>query len=374
MIFEEFEFAAYCRHVGVYSRISTTWSPHGAAAAHLADIDTGPAFNAYNDVSNLFGGPPRPLEAAHLPTECLLLIDSGYSHTMITPLINGRPVQQAIRRLDIGGKFLTNFLKEQLSVQQLNVMDETYMVNELKETTCFVSDDFRRDLERTWKGGMRDRRILDPSIVVEYVLPDYETVHKGIVRPHNLAGLKRKGSDPELGPKSGRPEPFVTLGNQRFLVPELLFNPSDIGMKEAGLPTVIMESLDAMPAALRPAMLANVVLVGGNVLLPGFVERLLVHIPLPPKIMLIFARTRELRQLAPSEYNVRVVRAPEYVKSWSPFVNFCLINFSPTKSTWLGASVMANHRETLSSLLVTREEYLEHGGNWVLKKFATSSR
>jgi actin-related protein 6 len=318
MIFEEFEFASYCRHVGAYSRISMAWSPHGAAAAHLADINTGPAFNAYNEVTTLLGGPSQPQNAAHLPVECLLLIDSGYSHTTIMPLINGRPVQQAIRRLDVGGKLLTNFLKEQLSIQQLNVMDETYMVNELKETTCFVSDDFRRDLERTWKGGMRDRRIVDPSIVVEYVLPDYETAHKGIIRPHNPAGLKKKGSDPELGPKSGRPEPFVTLGNQRFLVPELLFSPSDIGMKEAGLPNVIMESLDAMPAALRPAMIANVLLVGGNVLIPGFTERLLVHVTLSPKFMLISARTLELRQLAPSEYNVRIARAPEYANSYLP--------------------------------------------------------
>jgi actin-related protein 6 len=278
MIFEEFEFASYGRHVGSYTRPRCTRRPHGAAAAQFANITSGPSFNAFNDIGTLFGGPSRPQDAAHLPAECLLLIDSGYSHSTVTPLINGRPVQQAIRRLDIGGKFLTNFLKEQLSIQQLNVMDETYMVNELKETTCFVTDDFRRDHEQTWKGGMRDRRTVDPSIVVEYVLPDYETVHKGVVRPHNPTTSKNKGSDAEPGAKSGRPEPFVILGNQRFLVPELLFSPSDIGLKEAGLPAVIMESLDAMPPGLRPGMLANVLLVGGNVLIPGFMERLLVFL------------------------------------------------------------------------------------------------
>jgi actin-related protein 6 len=321
MIFEEFEFASYCRHVGAYSRI-LTWPPHGAAAAHFTDIVTGPAFNAYNDIITLFDGPSRARETSFAPAECLLLIDSGYSHTTITPLINGRPVQQAIRRLDVGGKFLTNFLKEQLSIQQLNVMDETYMVNELKETTCFVSDNFRRDLERTWKGGMRDRRTVDPSIVVEYVLPDYETANKGVIRPHNPAGLRKKGSDSDLGGKAGRPEPFVTLGNQRFIIPELIFSPSDIGMKEAGLPTVIMESMGAMPAGLRPAMLANVMLVGGNVLMPGFMERLCVHVLYLSKIRLTFGRTRELRQIAPSEYNVRVATAPEYAVSDKPQLPF----------------------------------------------------
>jgi actin-related protein len=35
---------------------------------------------------------------------------------------------------------------------------------------------------------------------------------------------------------------------------------------------------------------------------------------------------------------------------------------------------MANHRETLNSLVITRDEYLEHGGNWLLKKFAAPGR
>ena len=66
----------------------------------------------------------------------------------------------------------------------------------------------------------------------------------------------------------------MTLGNERFSVPELLFNPGDIGMKQAGLPESIMQSLKSVPTALWAAMLANIYIVGGNAKLKNFAERL----------------------------------------------------------------------------------------------------
>jgi actin-related protein 6 len=174
--------------------------------------------------------------------------------------------------LGIGGKFLTNYLKEQLSIRAFYAMDETYVVNELKESVCFVSEEFSHHLDATWKGGKRDRHKVDTSVVIDYVLPDYETIHHGIIRPHDPSAAK-KGSA-LLGQPSR--EKVVTLGNERFIIPELLFNPGDVGMKEAGLPAVIMESVEALPEGLRPAMLVNMVLVGGNANIPGLHERLYV--------------------------------------------------------------------------------------------------
>lgn len=248
-----------------------------SSAAHttlcLLTLLKGPALNAYNNIHTLFNDGNR-VQDKHQPAECLLVIDSGYSHTTVTPLINGRPAQQAIRRLDIGGKFLTNYLKEQLSIRAFYAMDETYVVNELKESASFVSEQFKHDLDASWKGGKRDRREVDTSIVVDYVLPDYETIHHGTIRRHDPLAEKR-GSAP-LGQPSR--EKVVTLGNERFAIPELLFNPGDVGMKEAGLPAMVMESLEALPEGLRPAMLVNMVLVGGNANIPGLQQRLHVHI------------------------------------------------------------------------------------------------
>ena len=51
------------------------------------------------------------------------------------------------RRIDIGGKLLTNHLKELVSYRQWNMMDETYIINDVKEACCYVSTDFAKDME-----------------------------------------------------------------------------------------------------------------------------------------------------------------------------------------------------------------------------------
>jgi actin-related protein 6 len=150
------------------------------------------------------------------------------------------------------------------------MLDETYLLNEIKEAVSFVSPAFSTDLERTWKGGVSDRRQLDPSIVLDYVLPNYEHSAQGFARPHDPVKARRKLLQPLDGPR----EDILPVGNERFAVPELLFTPSDIGLQEAGLPEAIMQSMSVLPRALQAGMLANVVVVGGNSLISGFMERL----------------------------------------------------------------------------------------------------
>jgi actin-related protein 6 len=43
--------------------------------------------------------------------------------------------------------------------------------------------------------------------------------------------------------------------------------------------------------------------------------------------------------------------------------------FSPIKSTWLGGATMATNHERLKTHLVTRQQYLEHGQNWLHRRF-----
>lgn len=275
-----------------------------------------------------------------LPAEILLLIDSGYSHTTVTPLFRGRPLHSAIRRLDIGGKFLTNYLKELISIRHYNMMDETHLVNEIKEACCYVSSDFKNDLEKTWKGGLADRRNRDlvaDGIVKDYVLPDYNKHTKGFMRDHDpsVAGKMKKlakgGAVPDVQ------EDILTMGNERFVVPELLFSPGDIGLKAPGLADMVMQSLSGLPVGLWPGLLANIVVVGGNARIVGFLERL----------------EKEVRMLAPAECVVRVARPVD-----------------PITSTWHGGANLARDEEALKKLSVTRQEYEEHGAGWVARKFA----
>jgi len=220
-------------------------------------------------------------------------------------------------------------------------MEETYLLNEIKEAVSYVSpsaQQFSKDLERTWKGRMGDKRTLDSSIVLDYVLPDYEGAIHGYARPHDpMQSRMRRGLQPLQGPR----EDVLPLGNERFAVPELLFNPSDIGIQEAGLPVAVMESLGVLPEALKAAMLANIVVVGGNSLITGFVERL----------------ESELRSLVPTDYLLNVTKAED-----------------PIKHSWLGAARFASQPALLKQVLVEKAEYDERGSTWLAKKFSGNEK
>ncbi|KAL4787551.1 actin family [Aspergillus varians] len=300
----------------------------------------GPSLNSWNEIQSIFEDPvlQQPSSAVS-PTECLLVVDSGYSHTIVTPVYKGQPLQRGIRRLDLGGKHLTNYLKELVSMRQYNMVDETYIMNEVKESVCFVSNDFGGDLERTWKGN-RKRGQPDPGegVVVDYVLPDPNGGKRGFMRPHDpLLGTKKKKAVLAGASAEQLSEDVLVLGNERFTVPEVLFTPSDIGMKSAGISDSILQSLSVLPTGLHPAFLANVLVVGGNSLLPGFMERL----------------ETELRQIASAECIVRVRRPKD-----------------PIRSTWLGASRLATNKAELKKMAITRQEYQENGSAWAGRKFS----
>ncbi|KAL4932284.1 actin family protein [Aspergillus undulatus] len=300
----------------------------------------GPSLNAWNEVQSLFEDPvlSQP-DSTIWPTECLLVVDSGYSHTIVTPVYKGQPLQRGIRRLDLGGKHLTNYLKELVSMRQYNMVDETYIMNEVKESVCFVSNDFSGDLERTWKGN-RKRGQPDPGdgVVVDYVLPDPNGGKRGFMRPHDpLLGSKKRKAVLAGASAEQISEDVLVLGNERFTVPEILFTPSDVGMNSAGIPDIILQSLSVLPTGMHPAFLANVLVVGGNSLLPGFMERL----------------ETELRQIASAECVVRVRRPKD-----------------PIRSAWLGASRLATNKEELKRMAITRQEYQENGSAWTGRKFS----
>jgi actin-related protein 6 len=250
---------------------------------------------------------------------------------------SGRLIQSGVRRLTVGGKLLTNYFKELASLRHYNMMDETYLLNEVKEAVAFVApstQQFSKDLERTWKGRVGDKRTLDSTIVVDYVLPDYERAIHGYARPHDPSQLRmRRGLQPLQGPR----EDLLPVGNERFAVPELLFNPTDIGLQEPGIPGAIMQSLSVLPQALKAGMLANIVVVGGNALIKGFMERL----------------ELELRALVPAEFELNISKAED-----------------PIKHTWLGAARFASQPGLLKEMLVTKAEYDERGSTWLTKKFA----
>ncbi|KAF7559134.1 hypothetical protein G7046_g5027 [Stylonectria norvegica] len=309
MVFEEYGFASYYRGIG-----ST--------------------FNAYHDIQSVFRTPKDTAAAANTPAESVLVIDSGYSHTVVTPVLLGQPLHSAIRRLDVGGKLLTNYLTRLISVRHFDMRNDTYIVNEMKEAACYISADFKSDLEKTWKGTRGERRadyLSGADVTKDYILPDFHVRSKGVLC--NYDASRHSKARKAAGQSE---EDALTLRNERFTVPELIFNPSDIGMRQPGLADLVQQSLNELPEGLWPSLLANIVVVGGNALFDGFIQRL----------------QKEVVQRFPDDCIVRVARPAD-----------------PITNTWLGGANLANHSR-IDKLAVTKQEYEEHGAGWVARKFA----
>uniref|UniRef100_A0A8D2GUD6 Actin-related protein 6 n=1 Tax=Urocitellus parryii TaxID=9999 RepID=A0A8D2GUD6_UROPR len=230
------------------------------------------------------------------PSElCCIIVDSGYSFTHIVPYCRSKKKKEAIIRINVGGKLLTNHLKEIISYRQLHVMDETHVINQVKEDVCYVSQDFYRDMDIAKLKGEEN------TVMIDYVLPDFSTIKKGFCKPREEMVLSGKY-------KSG--EQILRLANERFAVPEILFNPSDIGIQEMGIPEAIVYSIQNLPEVYS-----------------------------------------EVRCLTPTDYDVSVV-LPE----------------NPITYAWEGGKLISEN-DDFEDMVVTREDYEENGHSVCEEKF-----
>lgn len=79
--------------------------------------------------------------------QCSLVVDCGFSFTHAAPVFQNFTLNYGVKRIDLGGKALTNYLKELVSFRAVNVMEETFIMDDVKENLCFVSLDVPRDLQ-----------------------------------------------------------------------------------------------------------------------------------------------------------------------------------------------------------------------------------
>ena len=242
-------------------------------------------------------------------------------------------------------------------MRYFDLHQDTKIVNDIKEDTCFVSRDLKTDMEKTWKGnkGRRkhnpvtngndgtepnDKEATKEDARVDYVLPDGIHLLRGYSMPHDpTAAAARKRKLNATAPES---EASMTLGNERFAVPEIVFRPSDIGSKQPGLADCVLQSLAVLPQLVQATMLSNVLVVGGNAKIPGFVDRV----------------QEEIRTRVKTEWAVRVRKMED-----------------PVKSSWLGGARLASrHHDVVREFGITREKYLEHGSAWMARKFLTGNK
>ncbi|CAG9807802.1 unnamed protein product [Chironomus riparius] len=250
------------------------------------------------------------------PPLCCVVIDVGYSFSHIVPFVKGKKVLSAIRRIDIGGKLLTNHLKEVISYRFLNVMDESFVINQMKEDSCFVSQDFNADM------AMAKKKYPENKTIREYVLPDCTTIRRGYLQ---TPGTAKKGDDYQV----------IRLNNERFTVPELLFHPSDLGINQMGIAEATVDAINACPEETRPHLYANIIVMGGSSKFPGIRNRL----------------QKDIRSMAPEIFTVSV----------------SIPDDDPLTYAWYGSQFLANDPE-FDNLSISRQDYEENGVRGVLNE------
>ncbi|GAB6018585.1 Actin- protein 6 [Chamberlinius hualienensis] len=253
------------------------------------------------------------------PSElCCVVVDCGYSFTHITPYYKGKKLKGSIRRIDVGGKLLTNYLKDVISYRQLHVMDETYVMNQVKEDVCYVSTEFYQDMEIAKKKGKAN------TIARDYVLPDYTIIKRGYIRAPG-----------EEGAPLNQGEQTVHMTNERFAAPELLFHPSDIGIQQMGISEGIVHSINSAPEEMRPHFYKNILLTGGCTLFPGFTERVY----------------KDVRAMCPEDYDVNVTLPKNSITyAWEGGVHYL-------------------KNPDLKRFTVTKKDYNEYGHNICFERY-----
>ncbi|ODN79737.1 actin-2 [Cryptococcus amylolentus CBS 6039] len=211
-----------------------------------------------------------------------IVLDSGDGVTHAVPVFEGFSMPHAVRRIDLAGRDITDHLQLLLrkSGHNLHTSAEKEVVRTIKEKTCYLAMNPAK--EEKDQGGAWE----------EFRLPDGKVIQ---------------------------------LGTERFLAPEILFNPEIVGQEYPGVHQVIVDSINRTDLDLRKSLFSNIVLSGGSTLCTGFGDRLL----------------NEVKKLALKDVKLKIYAPPER-----------------KYSTWIGGSILAG-LSTFKKMWVSADEYKE---------------
>ncbi|XP_054719083.1 uncharacterized protein LOC129228429 [Uloborus diversus] len=164
-----------------------------------------------------------------------VVLDTGAGISHVVPVYEGYAIHHAICRLEYAGKHLTEYLRELLTERgyYFTTTAEREIVRDIKESLCFVSEDFLSDM----KIASSNLKAFDQK----YTLPDGQE---------------------------------ITVGSERFRSTEMLFRPNFINLEDPGIQGAVYDTAMRCDVDIRKDILDNVLISGGNSLFPGLSSRL----------------------------------------------------------------------------------------------------
>lgn len=207
-----------------------------------------------------------------------MVLDSGDGVTHAVPVYGGFSVPQAIQRVDIAGRDVTEHLQRLLRRAGTNLYTsaEKEIVRNIKENHCYLAPDINRE-EKEWSDELSPTEL--------YRLPDGQT---------------------------------IKLGPERFRGPEVLFSPHLIGSEADGVHQMVANAIARTDIDLRGALYESIVLSGGSTLTKGFGDRLL----------------SELKVLAPRNTKLKIYAPPE--RKYSTWIGGSILaGLSTFKKMWV---------------------------------------
>lgn len=168
-----------------------------------------------------------------------LVVECG-NRFQVIPVVNGTIIETSSRKSRVGLAGLTEYFSRLLARRGYPSFcqspKELDIARKIKESACYTVMDYEAEIAK-------------PEVTA----------------PVNIS-VMRNGAKENI---------TLELGNERFMVPEAIFRPSELlGIDMVGIQHQIFDVVKHCPIDVRKTLLQNIVLSGGSTLFPGFAERL----------------------------------------------------------------------------------------------------